>query len=933
LVEPSLITSGAERPSGFVEGLDRSVTEKLKAFVLAVESREYFREYREKFDPAKRVDRDLLRKLEATRDLLSKVIAPQLEKETLDFLLCRLVFTCYLFDRGIIDHKYLELIGILNAEHLRDILARDKRSEAKSDLYTLFKQLGQDFNGDLFNDDLDAEMRQVRVEHLDLLNHFFKGTDPRNGQQTFWPHEFGIIPIETISAIYEHFLKVSGEKERKVAGAFYTPRFLAEVVLDQALSKASNLLNKRFFDPACGSGIFLVGLFNRLAEEWTRLNPDAEYNAKLKGLTQILETNLYGNDKNPTACRIAAFSLYLALLDQLSPPDIRCVLKEVKVLPRLVAEQPGATGRIRCADFFSTGSDLPEKVDFVVGNPPWAKSGGTSSPPALWCRTRHLPFPGDRIETAFVWKAQEHLTPDGAACFVLPHGILFNHNQKSLDFQKELNTRHAVLCVINLADYQFFLFEEARQPAIILHYSKKPPVDSGHNIEYWSPKTDWAVTQADIISILVQDRACLSVREVLNDLRSDDAPLIWKDRYWATFRDRRLLERLRLYPRLRVLLGQRGHTPITKRWVIAEGFEPHGKNDTPETLTNLKLPQTAKVEAGTHTLDVFLNQDDCTVEAMLELNLRRGISNLDIFKKPLVLVTEGFKNVAFANYNIAYRHGIRGIHGPSKDTSLLVFLTFYLRSRLARYFLFHTSASWGVSRTRIDINDLMRLPFPLPAETANPTRSSQIVDTVSNIMAESMKEARRTPLHRDHIVQQAQVKAERLVEEYFDINDIERILINDTNTVIIPSVRPLRSKPGVPTIQPATETHRDLYSALLCTTLNQWAHKDYSVHGKSVADAKIGLGMMVLEKTRRGQPPTHLDSATTDVLATLSRIQKIAGVKHGTLELVRGLKVFDKTLLFVTKPIGLRFWTGTAALNDADDIAGTLLMRPSKEGA
>ena len=203
----------------------------------------------------------------------------------------------------------------------------------------------------MFSDDLDAEARHVRVQHLDILNHFFRGTDPHTGQQTFWPYEFGIIPIETISAIYEHFLKAAGEQEKKDAGAFYTPRFLAELVLDQALAGVNDLLGKRFLDPACGSGIFLVGLFNRLAEEWMRANPGAGYDDKLKGLTGILETNLYGNDKNRTACRIAAFSLYLALLDQLAPPDIRRVLKKVKVLPRLVADKPGMSGRIHSRTF------------------------------------------------------------------------------------------------------------------------------------------------------------------------------------------------------------------------------------------------------------------------------------------------------------------------------------------------------------------------------------------------------------------------------------------------------------------------------------------------------------------------------------------------------------------------------------------------------
>ena len=93
-----------------------------------------------------------------------------------------------------------------------------------------------------------------------------------------------------------------------------------------------------------------------------------------------------------------------------------------------------------------------------------------------------------------------------------------------------------------------------------------------------------------MISILPQDRASLSVREVLVDLRGDDAPLIWKERYWATPRDRRLLDRLRLYPRLRDVLGQRGKG-LSKRWIVAEGFEPFGPNDAPETRRELDPPQ------------------------------------------------------------------------------------------------------------------------------------------------------------------------------------------------------------------------------------------------------------------------------------------------------------------------------------------------------
>jgi type I restriction-modification system DNA methylase subunit len=219
----------------------------------------------------------------------------------------------------------------------------------------------------LFSDALDVEAQQIKVEHLEILDRFFHATDVRSGRQSFWPYDFSIIPIETISAIYEHFLKAASEEEKKAAGAFYTPRFLAELVLDVSLEGVSSLLDKQFLDPACGSGIFLVGLFNRMAEEWRRLHPDASYLQQVRGLLKILRENIFGVDKNQTACRITAFSLYLAFLDQLLPSDIRELQRQRNVLPRLVyvpdeAKVEEGGGTIRCADFFTEQAKLSEAV-------------------------------------------------------------------------------------------------------------------------------------------------------------------------------------------------------------------------------------------------------------------------------------------------------------------------------------------------------------------------------------------------------------------------------------------------------------------------------------------------------------------------------------------------------------------------------------------
>jgi hypothetical protein len=929
------VGEGAQAP-GFVERLNR-VTEELRAFIVAVESGEYFHARRKSFDPRQRVDRALLRNLQAAREELDQVPAARLSPQTLDALLCRLVFTCYLFDRKVIDKGYLEPLGIREAEHLRDILGRRPRPAAKDELYTLFGQLGRDFNGDLFSDDLDAEARQVKADHIDILDRFFRATEVRTGQGAFWPYHFGMIPIETISAIYEHFLKAAGEEEKKQAGAFYTPRVLAELLLDIALDGAPTLLDKRFLDPSCGSGIFLVGLFNRMAEEWRRHSPNATYLQQVKGLLKILRENIRGVDKNETACKITAFSLYLAFLDQLRPPDIRELQRKGKVLPRLLysPDQPDVEnqgGTIRCADFFTPQADIPEKVHFVVGNPPWASVKSRNAPAARWCEERSLPFPDRQLATAFVWKAPSHLEEGGKACFVLPHGTLFNHSPVAIDFQQEWFRRHAVERVLNLADYQRFLFEESEAPALIVRYRKERPTDTGHAIDYWAPKSDWSATQAEMITILPQDRWRLTVGEVLSDLKGDDAPLIWKERFWATPRDWRLLDRLSLLPRLRDIVGQ-GTRREGKRWLIAEGFQPLGENDDPAKGKTLTLPSRRFIKATSPALSLFLLKDECQELPSREVVVRsRSNKNVQVFRAPHVLVTKGLSRSAFADFDVAFRHALRGIHGPREDRDMLLFLAAYLQTRLARFFLFHTSSNWGVSRQEVHVEELLRLPFPLPDQAHDPKRCRGLVRDVARIVTEAAGRAGEHFTDRKGIVSQAQAEAEKLVEEYFDIDGIERALIGDTENVIIPSFRPTRAYPDVPAVHPSTEAQRAAYTKLLCDTLNGWAKKEYQVHGKAGTAGAAGVGLVVLEKTRRGEPPAQINGMTDDVLTTLAHLERIVAKRHSSFELVRGLKVFDKNLLYITKPLGQRFWTSTAALNDADEVAGTILMRSAREG-
>jgi N-6 DNA Methylase len=933
LVRPVAETDRGRIP-GLVESLNRA-SSALREFLPAVESGEFFRRHQKSFNPAHRVDRDLLDNLQATREKLAATSTGRLDPKVLDALLCRLVFACYLFDRGVIGQTYLQAIGLRDAHHLRDVLGVQPKTEAKKYLYDLFKKLGEDFNGDLFSDDVDAEARLVPPSYIDPSDQFFRATDVLSGQGSFWPYDFGVIPIEAISAIYERFLKGSDKQQ----GAFYTPRFLAELVLDVAFAATPSLLGHRYLDPACGSGIFLVGLFNRMAEEWKQANPEARNDRRARELRQILCSRLNGVDINPTACRITAFSLYLAYLDQLSPRDIQELQQKGHKLPRLVHYPEGADGgeiegNIWCGDFFAEGAEYPVDADLVIGNPPWGSTAVQGSSAANWCGhpDHQYPIPDKQIAAAFLWKSAHHVAETGRICLVLPHGTLFNHSTTALAFQRTLFKRHAIDHVLNLADYQRFLFEEAGHPALVIAYQKKSPANWQHAIEYWAPKADWLVTRAEIIAITPEDRCTLSVGQVLHDLEGKDAPQIWKQRYWATPRDWRLIDRLSLYPRLRDHVRRAKEKATSKPWLMAVGFQPVGERDDLVKAETIRLPSKLFIEATSSNLDLFLLPGDCTQLPAAQVAMRSGSNKgTDIFRAPHVLVAKGFTSTAFADFDVSFQDAIRGISGPKEDSDLLVFLAAYLRSPLAKYFLFQTSSNWGVSRQEVHVEELLRLPFPLPDVMPTPRRAWEIVKEVGRIVTSAAATARDDFADRAGLVQVASDSIEGLIDEYFDVLPLEKTLIDDTLRVIIPSVRPTRRRPVVPTIDPSKEQQRDNYIKRLCDTLNGWAKNGpFIVQGRATVSAKLGIGAVVLQKTRSGQIASKPPEDLGDLLAALERLHEVTSQKLSSFELIRGAKVFDGNRLFLVKPIGQRFWTETAALNDADEIAGTILMAPQE---
>jgi len=900
---------------------------ELRQFARSLEFGELFHKKPKSFNPELRVDRYLLKNLKAAREkLLEPVKGVALDLKIIHALLWRVIFVSYLTDRKIIDARYFHKIGAIDVTSLRQLLEKFSPKKSRELLYALFEQLKQDFNGDLFEGDLIEEREYIQNSHIEILGKLLRGDDLSNGQLSlgFWAYDFSVIPIETISGIYEQFLEVESPKQKRESGTYYTPRFLAEVVLDVALEKFTSLLNKKFLDPACGSGIFLVSLFNRLAEEWLRNNRNASNKYRADSLSNILQNQLFGVDADPTetACRIAAFSLYLAFLDQLEPRAIQELQEQGNVLPNLVGHN------IICQDFFDDALELPNNFDLVVGNPPWARGSKEETLVERWCKQESLPMAQKQLAYGFMWKAPRYINDNGLVCFLLPSSILLNHQTKALEAQYHWLSNHTVEQVLNLSDMSFYLFDGAIRPALVVSYTKELPNRSKGFINYLVPKTEREILSAEIISIAPEDSVQIKLERLLHDLSNGEAALDWKQYFWGTPRDQKFLDRLSALPRLGDAVDQLTVKPNkrTKRWIIGQGFQPEGINDDPQRS---KLPswnpKQLFLEGKSKDIDLLVLESDCSMVGERFQRLRRLPDN-QIFKAPHVLVTQGLR-VAYSGFDVIFRHAVQGIHGDIQDANLLTFLAATLNSDLANYFLFHTSANWGTERDTTHESELLRFPFPFPEDTQSAVESESIIREVSSKLKQLKKRLETSILGRNEIIEQAKRDLLVYVYRYYQIDELEQVLINDTVNCWIPSSTPNRGSPNIPTLKDSAKPERLEYLTLLCDLLNRWSRRgSYQVSGKIIFASNSKMAVIVLQKVlSQDVSPLNEHTSSPELDAVISRILNLLPRHEGSIAYYRNLKVFDGDKLYILKPLAYRFWSKTTALNDADEIAAAIL--------
>lgn len=282
------------------------------------------------------IDDSFLEELDEYRDTLARAFKnhnPQLDGETLTEItqrtIDRLVFMRFLEDKLIHPENLISEFG--------------NKGTAWQDFVAASRRLDGIYNGIVFkpHEILDAPSFKVDDEA-------FAGICEKLAHVNS-PYDFNSIPIHILGSIYERFLGkviVATDKRarleekpevRKAGGVYYTPEYIVRYIVENTVGKLidgktpKQIADLKFADIACGSGSFLLGVYDLLLRhhlKWFNAHPDAAkktgcvlredgaWHLSLKQRREILLNNLYGVDIDSQAVEVAQLSLYLKLLQE-----------------------------------------------------------------------------------------------------------------------------------------------------------------------------------------------------------------------------------------------------------------------------------------------------------------------------------------------------------------------------------------------------------------------------------------------------------------------------------------------------------------------------------------------------------------------------------------------------------------------------------------
>lgn len=657
-----------------------------------------------------RVDYYLLQNIKTVRNILiERHKGSDYGAKIINSILGKCIFARYLIDRNVKINIDNTIRTWSNSEFCALL---DNRQSIEN----FFKQLEDSekgFNGDLFP--LSSEdYKRLSSNDYQLIKKLLSGQNIETGQSSLFEfYDFSIIPIEFISNVYELFI---GEENQKETGAYYTPLFLVDYILNETvekkLSSKKGDFNCKVLDPACGSGIFLVETLRKIIEKYIaekEINKASEeFRETIK---QLARNNIFGIDRDMSAVQVAIFSIYLTLLDYLEPPDITTFK-----FPSLL------NSNFFNADFFddidSYNNKLHEvEMNFIVGNPPW-KGHGITKKGAQYLKKRktkefhlnkrfEIAINNGEIAEGFVLRVSDFCSTSTKISFIIRSSCLYNlgYNNEQSPFRQYWLSEFYIDKIIELASVRKEVFEKSNQPAVapaavIFYRYANGNVTDNNIVEHISLKKSRFFT---LFKVFTLNRADFK-RVQQSKLKQFD--WLWKVLVYGSYLDFNFIKRVK-------------EEFLTIGSVISDKQKfSYG--------TGIQYSSTAKYSSnhliGMPFLDVrgvdsfFI--DPRKISPFDKEKLHRIRADKGIFKSPMLLMRKGLDmdsltiKCAIAKKDLLFKDSLTSISIKSEDDiKALINILTVLSSNLLTYYAITTFGSIGIEREQTQNYNKFSLPY------------------------------------------------------------------------------------------------------------------------------------------------------------------------------------------------------------------------------
>lgn len=828
-----------------------------------------------------------------------------LSREVAHALIGKYIYFHYLRDREILDEQWLAEHNIAS----QDIFGRHARATAFD---ALSRALQARFNGDIFPlPESDAGIWRQNAA-ISFLAGIFEGDSP-DGQLAldFRVYDFSYIPVELLSSIYEQFLKDEGKG--KGDGVVYTPEPLADYVLAEMEAVRPLTLTDRTLDPCCGSGVFLVLTYRRLIEKlWQEqgTRPSAEE------MKRLLQSNIFGVEKDGEACHITAFSLILTLLSHLEPPELNA--NADFQFPTLVGSN------IFHADFFDASCPVfanEMRFERVVGNPPWDPADGKNpdhKATLTWIKEaarigRHV---GKlRMDEAFSWRVGDTLVENGCAGLLIMATSLVNSSSAS--YRKNFFRTFAVRRITNLSRFFEILFvgpkgRRGRAPAACLIYQKDNGTSQRQPILHFGPLV---ANQSSLLVAGVRRRFWTitlyegDIQEIDYSAAISDEPCLWKTALLGGSLDRRALRRLgRLLPKTL------GDIEGSRHWILCGGphiKSPDGKS-TGAFVKSIALKGKKIIETDALSTRFAINDDALSLLSPEQefFRDRGGSKGIQLIPAPHMLITA--EQAVYSDKDFVIPAPKVGIAVGKADSDYLKAVACYLNSSVARYAHFFNSALWGIFISTINPENVRAIPMTdFSAE-----QIQQLASAYDGFAERERAYLSEYPLLATDLPD-LQPEVDKIVEATLRIPDSIGSIAREFMSV---RYQLIKGKLGDSAIEPPTPEQLKEYAYQLRLQIDDFARRRHKITIQT--DNRTILASV--EVTRETEPiePTVVQSWNTAARQIMAAVQE----QHSQWAYVqRSVRLFAGPSVHIIKSARLLDWTRTQAIQDSADLIAEVL--------